>query len=131
MSISSSYAPVTTACNGSTTEFTFTWDIDTTDQVVVTLIDSESAETTLTETTDYTVTATNQDFRSGPGGTVTTVETYAAGYSIKLSRSTSITQATAFLTSGAITPAAIRNALDKLTMIAQELDDRIGTLESA
>ena len=130
MSISSSYAPVTTACNGSTTEFTFTWDIDTTDQVVVTLIDSESAETTLTDT-DYTVTATNQDFRSGPGGTVTTVETYAAGYSIKLSRSTSITQATAFLTSGAITPAAIRNALDKLTMIAQELDDRIGTLESA
>ncbi len=115
------YRPLVYDCDGSRTAFPFTWDIDSTSQLVVTLVDEDDAPTVLTETTHYTVSATNNDYRQGPGGTVTTVATYSSDYHIVLSRSVAATQATAFTSNADLRPAVLRTALDKTTMVDQDI----------
>jgi hypothetical protein len=58
-------------CDGSTTDFDFTFPIEDTGDIVVILVEvSTGDETALTLTTHYTVSATNNDYSSG--GTVAT-----------------------------------------------------------
>lgn len=110
------------ATNGSATEFTFSFPIiNTSDLVVILRTDSTGAETVLTETTDYSVSATNNDYSSG--GTVTTVSTYDSGYSILILRNTPDTQETDLEDSGVLRLETLEGALDKLTMLVQQLQE--------
>lgn len=111
---------VTYSCNGSTKTFSFTFPIiETNDLVVIKRLTSTGAETVLTETTNYTVTATNNDFSSG--GTVTTVGTaLASTYTLTIMRATDLTQGTDLEDSGVLRLEALEDELDKLTMIVQE-----------
>jgi len=112
------------ACNGSSTAFTFDFPVDATSEVVVILrtVATGSAET-LEETTDYAVSATNNDYSSG--GTVTTVATYSSAYTISLSRSTTQTQNATLRDTGVLRYSAVMGALDKLTRQVQELQEQI------
>jgi len=119
------YRPIAYTCDGTDTTFNFAFDIDLSNQLVVRLVDSGGVAQTLALTTDYSVTATNQDFRAGPGGTVTTTTAYASGYTIVISRAVAQTQDNSYKTTGSMQPYSIRQSLDKLTMIVQDLQEQI------
>ena len=89
------------ACNGSSTTFTFDFPVDATSEVVVKLRTVATGDDeTLEETTDYAVSATNNDYSAG--GTVTTVATYSSAYTISISRSTTLTQNTTLRDTGTL-----------------------------
>jgi len=112
------------ACNGSAVAFTFSFPVAATSEVVVKLRTVATGDdTTLTETTEYAVSAVNNDYSSG--GTVTTVATYSSAYTICLSRSTTQTQNTKLRDTGALRFSAMQTAIDKLTRIVQELQEEI------
>ena len=119
--VTAEYSPVSYACDGADTTFEFTWDIwnsvTTHGDLVVTLIDSNGTSSILTENSDYTVSATNDDFRESPGGTVTTTETYAAGNTIVLSRRTDVEQESNM---SPLRPSSLKNSFDLLTLMVQE-----------
>jgi len=121
--ISSSSNKVQYNCDGSTTEFTFSFPILQSSDLVVILTDSNGNETTLTETTDYTVSVTGNDYSSG--GKITTVETYASGYTITIVREVPLTQETDYRNYDTFPAETIEDALDKLTMETQQLDEKV------
>jgi len=115
---------VSYTCNGSTTEFDFTFPILETDDLVVILrTTATGAESILTETTEYTVSATNNDYSSG--GTVTTVSTYSSSYTLLLIRDTDMDQNTDLEDSGVLRLESLEDQLDKLTLIVQDLQEEL------
>jgi len=120
-------SPTTTAaCDGSNTTFTFDFPIlATSDLVVVLRTVATGAESVLTETTDYSVSATNNDYLSGPGGTVTTESTYSSAYTLTILRDTPDTQATVLRDTGELRLSAMQEALDKATMLIQQLQEEL------
>lgn len=123
MSVSASTSRVQYDCNGSTVAFPFLFGIQETSDIQVILTDSNGTETTLTETTHYVVSAVNSDYESG--GTVTTVATYADGYTITLVRNVPITQESDFTEGMPTLYETFEDGLDKLTMIAQQIEEKI------
>ena len=112
------------ACNGSAVAFTFDFPVDATSEVVVKLRTVATGDdVTLTETTEYAVSAVNNDYSSG--GTVTTVATYSSAYTICLSRKTTQTQNTKLRDTGALRFSAMQSAIDNLMRIVQELQEEI------
>lgn len=122
--VSTTATKVTYSCNGSTTQFTFSFPIiSTSDLTVVMRNTTTGTESTLTETTDYSVSATNNDYSSG--GTVTTVATYASGQTITLLRETPQTQNAVLQDSGVLRVAALEDGVDKLTLLVQQLQEQL------
>lgn len=116
---------VTYNCNGSAVEFTFTFPIvDTSDMVVILRTVSTGAETVLTETTHYSLSATNNDYSSG--GTVTTVSTYSSSYTLTLIRNVPESQGATLEDSGVLRLATLEGALDRLTLQVQDLEEEVG-----
>ena len=122
MSVSSTTNRVQYNCDGSQTEFAFTFPIFNTSDLVVTIADADGNETTLTETTDYSVAPAGNDYSGG--GTVTTVETYSSSYTITILRTISLDQETDFRTLDILPAETLEDALDKLTMISQQIKEQ-------
>ena len=106
-------------CNGTTTVYNYTFKIYEDDDIlVIRKLTSTGAETTLTLTTQYTV--------SGAGSasgtvTLTTGSNCPSGYTLHLIRNVELTQETDYV-EGATFPAdSHEDALDKRTMEAQQL----------
>jgi hypothetical protein len=111
------------AGNGSTVNFPFTFKVFTTAQVVVTRTAS-GADTTLTLTTDYTVSLnSNQD--TSPGGTVTMLTAPASGQSITITSNVANLQPTVLANLGGFYPEVINDSLDRATIQIQQLDERL------
>lgn len=109
-------------CNGSTTAFAFTFPIiDTSDMVVILRTVATGAETVLDETTHYSLSATNNDYASG--GTVTTVSTYSSAYTLTLIRNVPESQDANLEDSGILRLESLEDALDKLALIVQDLEE--------
>jgi microcystin-dependent protein len=109
-------------CNGSVTNFVFSFPIvgtDTSQIMVILREESTGDETTLAETTHYTVSAVNNDYSGG--GTVTTVDTYSGDYQLTILRDTPRTQTTDLTESRILRASTLENAYDKITLIAQDL----------
>lgn len=108
--------------NGSSTEFAFNFPLpgdDTSDLTVILRLVSTGVPTILTETTHYTVTATNNEFTNG--GTVTTVATYSSDYTLTIRRDSPDTQEADITTdSGVLRKAVLEGAIDKNTMLIQQ-----------
>ena len=118
------YVPATFSGDGSTTEFSFTWPVSTGSDVQVILRTvSTGDQETLVSATDYTVSATNNDYSSG--GTITTTETYSSSYELMIRRSTTQSQVITFVDTGIIRTSAINEGYDKLTRISQEFQEQI------
>lgn len=110
-------------CNGSVTQFAFTFGVNETSEVKVVYTTSAGTETTLTETTNYSVSCTNNDCSSG--GTVTTVSTYASGTTITVLRNVPLTQESDFTEGMATLYETFEDGLDKNIRIDQQQQEEI------
>ena len=109
------------AGNGSVVEFAVTFPFMLASDLRVYLVTvATGAETLLTESTHYTVTGGN-----GTTGAVTTVSAYSDAYEIYVQRVTDRLQSLDLENQGAWYPERVEAALDKLTLITQEIDTAI------
>lgn len=112
------------SCTGAITQFPFAFKVFTTADVRVTLTDAAGVETTLTLGADYTVTLnSNQD--SNPGGTVTTTQAYGSGNLVTLTSALQNLQPITLTNNGGFYPQVIDDALDRLTIMVQQLDEQV------
>lgn len=108
--------------NGATVAFPFTWKVFQASDVLVTLTDSSGTETVQTLTTQYSVTLNaNQDI--SPGGTVTMVTAPATGYTLTLTSNVPQTQPVVLTNSGGFYPTVLNDALDRETILVQQLNE--------
>lgn len=121
MTVETSLARVQYDTNGTTGPFTvpFRFFEDADLQVIHT--DSAGAETVLTLTTHYSVTGAGD-----PSGTVTTVTAYPNGGYLTILRDLDVVQETDWEDGDALPAASIENAVDRLTMIAQQVMELAG-----
>lgn len=123
--------PVTTrlagpySCNGSLVAFDFVFKVFTESDLRVVLTDSAAAETDLVITTNYTV-SLNADQENDPGGTITTVSTYATGYKITIVGDLAYGQPTVLTNLGGFFPKTIEYAMDRLGILIQQLKESVG-----
>ena len=112
-------------CNGATVAFPFSFKVFTTADVRVVLTDANEAESDLVLGTNYTV-ALNADQDANPGGTVTTTATYAGGNLITLTSKLENLQPVTLTNQGGFYPKVINNALDRLTIMVQQVVEVVG-----
>jgi len=111
--------------NGTQTVFPFSFKIFTpsTDLTVIHRT-AAGVETVLTYASDYTVAAVDEDYTNG--GNVTLADPYSNGDQLVIAREMELTQETDYTENDPFPAETHENALDKLTMIAQQLDEKIG-----
>ncbi len=111
------------SCNGATTQFDFNWPVIEKDNLRVSIIETATGnETILTLNADYTVSLDND---GEDGGTVTTNTAYSSDYDLLIQRVTDQNQGTNYVDGDRFPASVHEGALDKLTMIVQELWDAI------
>lgn len=111
--------------NGVTTAFPFAFKVFTAADVLVVRTNLSSVDTTLTLGTDYTVTL-NADQNANPGGTVTLPSALALNFKLTLTSQVGYLQSTDLQNQGGFYPQVITTALDKLTILAQQLREDVG-----
>jgi hypothetical protein len=90
--------------------------------IVAVLEDSSGVETTLTLTTDYSLSGAGNP----SGGTLTMVTAPATGEILSIKNAPSITQETDYVENDAFPAESHERALDKLTLICQSLEEKLG-----
>ena len=124
MPVSTTHRKKYYTCNGATTVFAFDFPItDESDLVVQVRTNATGAVSTLTLTTDYTVTKASVTWDNG--GNVTTVATYAAGKTLIVARSLTQSQSMDLEYGDNLDSESLEDSVDKLTMIVQELQEQI------
>jgi hypothetical protein len=110
--------------NGSLTTFNFTFRLVNQSDLIATLrTDSSGADEALTLNVDYTLSATNNDFRSG--GTLTTTTAAASGKTLVLERDMSRTQGVNLRQGQSLPAESTEVTLDKMMMSIQDIDKDI------
>jgi hypothetical protein len=111
--------------NGSTTNFPFSFKVFQASDLLVVQTDTTPADNTLTLTTHYTVTLNaNQD--SNPGGSVNMVVAPPAGYLLTIGSQVPQIQSVTLTNNGGFYPSVINNALDYLTILIQQVSEKLG-----
>lgn len=113
--------------DGSTTAFSFNFKVQAaTDIKVVRTVTTNgtAVDTTLTVTADYTV-SVNADQDTSPGGSITMISAPSSGQQITILRDVSATQGASFPNQGGFYPKVLETALDKLTMLYQQLREEL------
>lgn len=111
------------AANGLATTFYFDFYVFDADDLRVISTDSNDVDTTLTS--GYTV-AFNANQEAQPGGYVRFTVAPASDVRITLLRNVAMTQGTSLPNQGGFYPKVIEMALDKLTMLVQQLSEQVG-----
>lgn len=110
--------------NGVTTVFPFNFKVFTSaDLYVVLALLSTGGETVLALTTNYTV-SLNADQNVSPGGTITTLTTYASTHSVTITSNIPNYQTMDLTNQGGFYPSVITTALDKATIQIQQLAEQ-------
>ena len=123
-SISTTTQRVTYTGDDADTTFDFSFQIQQTSDIEVRIrTTATGAEDLQTETTEYSISATNNNYSSG--GTVTMVTAPASTETILIIRKTPETQETSLSDSGRLRLRAIENALDKLTRMIQDHTEQL------
>jgi len=121
MSISNTTNKVIYQGDGSTTEFPFSFRIFEETDLVVSLYEiATGIETELTLNSDYTVTINGDN-----GGTVIMATAPSSSYKLIIKRILPLTQETDYVEGDPFPAESHERALDKLTMITQQLDEEI------
>lgn len=110
--------------NGAAVAFTFAFKVFATTDLVVVRTDLTGVETTLVLTTDYTV-ALNADQNTNPGGTVTLPSALPTNHKLTITSAVPMLQAVELTNQGGFYPSVINAALDRLTIFAQELAEKV------
>lgn len=123
MSITSgSYSPKVYSCDGVQTQFDFDWRIFEEEDLVVKVWDSNGNPTTLSYGGgDFTVAKAGNDWKSG--GTITTTETYASGYTLTIERSAARKQPADYIPNDSFPAETHESIVDRAVMIIQEFED--------
>lgn len=106
-----------TGNNSSVTPYTVPFLFLASGDLAVVVTDEDGVETTLTETTDYTVTGAGED----TGGEVVTVDAVPATSTVTIYREPEATQLAEFQATGRLPAATLTDGLDRLTMLVQSL----------
>lgn len=122
MTISTTTSEIPYNGNGVTTEFTVPFRFLTNEDLVVVSVSAAGVETTKVLTTDYTITGAGDD----EGGTVTMLVAPASNTRLIIYRDTDIVQETDYISGDPFPAETHERALDRLTMIAQEIGPRAG-----
>lgn len=121
MTVSSTTAKIQYSGNGTTTSFAVPWYFLANGDLQVILRSSAGVETVQTLGTNYTVTGAG----STAGGTVLMTTAPATGTTLTIVRNVSLTQETDFLPNDRLPAESLEQTVDKLTMIVQQLDERM------
>lgn len=110
--------------NGVTVAFGFSFKVFQAADVQVIRTDTGGVEYTMTLNVDYTISLNaNQD--SNPGGTVTMTSAPATGYLVTLTSTVANLQPTTLTNNGGFYPSVINDALDRLTILVQQLAQQV------
>ena len=127
MTVTSTTTPtIQYAGNGSTTAFSTSFVFIGEGDLIVTITDSNGADTVQVLTTNYTVSG-----GSGAAGTVTMLVAPASGETLTIQRSTAKTQLTDYLANDSFPAESHEEALDRLTLIAQEYQEQLSRVFTA
>ncbi|MFZ2972231.1 MAG: hypothetical protein WA049_06295 [Ferribacterium limneticum] len=110
--------------NGVTVAFPFSFKVFSSADLLVVKTTPADVESTLVLTTDYTV-SLNADQDSNPGGTVTAVSAPATGYKITITSQVAELQPVVLTNAGGFYPKVINDALDRLTILTQQLAEKV------
>lgn len=111
--------------NGITTSFPFTFKVFQASDLYVVLADTSSGvELVQALTTNYTV-SLNADQNTTPGGSVVMLTAPASGFTLTLTSAIPQTQAVDLQNNGGFYPAVINAALDKITILIQQVTERV------
>lgn len=111
--------------NGATQNFAFAFKVFSDADVVVTeAVIATGVETVKELTTDYTV-VLNADQNAAPGGTVHYLVAPPSTVKLVVTSSVATTQGVEVTNSGGFFPAVFNDELDKLTILVQQLDERV------
>ena len=124
MTISSTTTKNSYSGNGSTTVFAYGFYIPASTDIQVIVRSSTGTETVKAEgtgSTNYSITGVG----SGSGGNVTFVTAPASGETVVLRRNTAKTQATDYVANDPFPAETHEDALDKLTIIGQDLQEQV------
>ena len=110
------------AGNDVTVAFPFTFKVFSTADLYVISADSVGAETVLVLASDFTV-SLNADQDDNPGGTLTMLTAPATGTTLTIASDIDITQPVELTNMGGFYPTVINTALDRITMILQQLSE--------
>lgn len=125
MTRASTISKVSYAGDDSTVEFPITFQFEADADILAVLTDVDGVETTLALTTDYTLTGAGND----SGGELTIVGTApATGETLTIKRSPAVTQLTDYTEFDAFPAESHEAALDKLTDIAQDHEERLSRI---
>lgn len=119
MTVASTTTKVSYSGNGSTTVFTVPFYFLAAGDLQVILRSSAGVETVQTLTSQYTVTGAGV----ASGGTVTMLTAPVSGTTLTILRNVSPTQETDLLPNDRLPAESLETALDKLTMLVQQLDE--------
>jgi hypothetical protein len=124
MTVSTTTTAVSAAGDGSTTDFTFTFEILAAEDLkVIVVTDSTGAESEKTLTTDYTVAGVGQV----NGGTVTFVTAPASGETVHIKRGNmALTQPTNYTPNDPFPAETHENALDRVALQIQQINEKLG-----
>lgn len=122
MTVSTTPARVQYAGNGVTTAFVVPWRFLANGDVLVYLVDDDGNPVAQVLTSDYTLTGAGDD----AGGTLTMLAAPASTDTLAILRDPEVSQEVDYASNDTFPAETHERALDKLTMIAQRLADRIG-----
>jgi hypothetical protein len=125
MTLSTTINRVTYTGNGVTTAFSFPYRFLANSHLRVSLVSAAGGETVQTLNSDYTVTGAGVS----AGGTVTMTTAPTSTQELIIERIVPITQATDLRPNDRFPAETVEQVFDKLTMIDQQLEDRIRVLE--
>ena len=124
MTVTTTPNKVSFSANGSTTVFAYNFKIFADADLTVIIRASDGTETTKTLTTHYTVSGAGSS--SGGNVTFTSGNTPANGETVVIKRELDVTQSTDYVANDPFPAASHEDALDRLTMIAQQQTEEIG-----
>lgn len=134
MPIQTPYVPDSYAGDGITNAFVVSFPFQLpTDLLVQRVLAATNAVTTLVLGTDYSVTPVQSPSQNSPAntGTVVTPAALPIGTNIIISRAVPLTQLTTWVPNDPNPSTATMNAVDKLTMICQDLESEIQNIQLA
>ena len=109
--------------NNSTTLFPFSFKVFSTDEVRVVLTDADDADSDLDFGTDYTV-SLNSDQDANPGGTITVAAAPTGDEKLTITSKLANLQPETLTNQGGFYPKVIEYALDRLTILVQQVDEK-------
>ena len=122
MTVSSATTRNSYSGNGSTTAFAYGFKIFATSDLEVVIRSSAGVETIKTLTTHYSVSGAGD----ASGGNVTFGSAPASGETVIIRRKLTLTQGTDYVENDSFPANSHEDALDRLTMITQQIQEEVG-----